>query len=333
LRKVTISGHIADYSGNLLSDFNGQVFPIVYDKTIVQQTLANDGGSKKTFKMRNNILYKGNSTVKNGVFTTTFVVPKDINYAYGEGRLSFYAKDSLVDASGAFNGITIGGTFPNAAADQEGPELNVFMNSATFRSGGITDENPMLYVEVTDENGVNTTGNGIGHDIAAILDEKSKNVFFLNDYYQAYLDDYQGGLIQYPFNNLEPGHHTVTVKVWDIYNNSSTGTTDFIVVKSEDLILEDLMNYPNPFSDYTYFSFGHNKAGLDMEITVDIFTLEGQLVKTIKAVESGTGFRSQNIYWDGSGAENGQAIYIYRIRAHTSDGKTAEKSGKLIFTR
>jgi hypothetical protein len=333
LRKVTISGHVADMGGNTLTGFNGQVYPTVYDKAILQQTLANDGGSKKTFSIRNNILYKGKSTVQNGMFHFTFMVPKDINYTYGSGRLSFYADDSLVDASGAYNGITIGGTFPDAETDPEGPELNVFMNSPTFRSGGITDENPMLYVEVSDKYGVNTTGNGIGHDITAMLDDNSQNTFILNGYFQSYLDSYQGGLIRYPFNKLEPGHHVVSVKVWDIYNNSSSGSTDFIVIKSNDLLLEDLLNCPNPFSDYTNISFAHNKPGVTMDITVDIFNMEGKLIRTIKAKEPDTGYRSQNIYWDGSGAQNGQSLYIYRIRVKTSDGQAAEKSGKLIILR
>jgi len=333
LSKVSISGHLADLEGNLMTGFSGYVYPTVFDKSVLQETLANDGGTKKTFRLRNNILYKGKSTVTDGVFNFSFLVPKDINYAYGSGRLSFYAHDSLFDASGSYNGIQIGGTSYEANIDIEGPEIDVYMNSPSFRSGGITDENPVLYVEVSDEHGVNTTGNGIGHDITAVLDDRTQNAFFLNEYYQAYLDSYQGGIISYPLNNLEAGHHTIIVKVWDIYNNSSIGTTDFIVMKSDDFILEGLMNFPNPFSDYTNISFGHNKPGVDMEIIVDILNLDGKLVKTIKAFESNTGYRSQNIYWDGSGAQTGQSVYIYRIRVATSEGESAEKSGKLILTR
>jgi hypothetical protein len=333
LRKVNISGHLEDLKGNLLTDFNGRVYPTVYDKVVLQQTLANDGGSKKTFTIRNNILYKGKTTVENGFFNFDFIVPKDINYAFGAGRLSFYAEDSLVDATGAYDGITIGGSFAEAETDLTGPEINVYMNSPTFRSDGITDENPILYVEVKDDFGVNTTGNGIGHDITAILDENTADTKLLNEYYQSSLNSYKGGIIRYPYNNLNEGHHTISVKVWDIYNNSSSGSTDFIVMKSDNLILEDLLNYPNPFSDYTNISFGHNKAGLDMDITVDIFDLNGDLVSTVKAKEVNAGFRSQDIYWDGAEARSGQGIYIYRIRAKTSDGETAEKSGKLIIKK
>jgi len=332
LGKVRITGHVEDMNGNVLTDFNGRVYPSIFDKKVTLQTLANDGGSKKSFSSRNNLLYKGKSLVKNGKFDFEFIVPKDINYAFGSGKLSLYAEDSVSDASGNYNAITIGGSFENAQADLEGPEIKVYMNSPTFKSGGITDENPILYVEVMDEFGVNTTGNGIGHDISAELDE-DQNLLMLNAYYESNLNSYKSGVIQYPFNNLEAGSHSVSVKVWDIYNNSSTGTTDFIVLKSENLILKDLLNYPNPFSDYTNISFSHNKAGLDIQIIVDIFDLEGKIVSTIKATETNTGFRSRNIYWDGSGANGAEGIYIYRIRATSSDGKTDEKSGKLIIAQ
>jgi hypothetical protein len=324
---------MADEKGNLLSDFNGVIYPTVFDKAIIQQTLGNDGGAKMSFNLRNSVLYKGKSSVKNGNFKFTFIVPKDINYAYGMGRLSFYANDSLIDATGNFDGIFIGGTSSQAELDSNGPELEVYMNSSTFRSGGLTDESPVLYVEVIDENGINTTSSGIGHDIVAVLDDDIQSSFLLNEYYQSYLDSYKGGIISYPLNNLEEGHHTITVKVWDIYNNSTTGSTDFIVMKSEEFFLDELLNYPNPFSDYTNFSFSHNKPGVDLEIIIDILTLEGRIVKTIKALETNTGFRTRDIYWDGSGAQNGQTTYIYRIRAKTSDGESAEKSGKLVIIR
>jgi hypothetical protein len=333
LQQVKINGHIADMKGNLLSNFNGNLYPTVYDKEVLQQTLANDGGDKRTFRIRNNILYKGNSTIKDGKFNFNFIVPKDINYSFGTGRLSFYAMDSVSDAAGAYSEVIIGGTDADAEGDNEGPDLEVYMNSSSFRAGGITDENPSLYLEISDEHGVNTTGNGIGHDITAVLDDDQQNSFYLNGYYRAFLDNFHGGTVTYPFSGLEPGHHTVSVRVWDIYNNSATGSTDFVVVKSDNLILRDLLNYPNPFRDYTYISFAHNRAGTDLDITVDIFDLKGKLVSSIKAKEENTGFRSQNIYWDGTGAEEGQSVYIYRIRVKTSDGEEAEKSGKLIFTK
>lgn len=333
LKKITVTGHVTNIKGETMDGFNGFIYPTVYDKVVLQQTLANDGGSKKTFRIRNNILYKGKSTVRNGFFSFSFIVPKDINYAYGPGRLSFYAQDSLTDAAGAFDGIIIGGTSTDAETDNTGPLVNVFMNNSAFRSGGITNSDPVLFVEVEDQSGVNTTGSGIGHDITAILDGDSKNSFLLNDYYQAHTDNYQGGVIRYPMNDLEPGYHSISVTLWDVYNNTGSGSTDFIVVLEEEFFLDDLLNYPNPFSEYTRISFSHNKPGTGLDIKVDIFTTEGQIVASLKAREDESGFRSGDIYWDGQGAVEGQSVYLYRISATTTDGEKAEKSGKLILIK
>jgi hypothetical protein len=250
--------------------------------------------------------------------------------------MSFYAEDSLLDASGAFQDIIVGGSSPLAEPDNTGPEVEVYMNNEYFREGGITDSNPVLFIKVFDENGINTTGNGIGHDITATLNGNTQNKIVLNEYYQSELDSYQAGVVSYPLFNLEEGRHLVEVKVWDIYNNSAEGFTEFVVVKSDEMLLDNLMNYPNPFRENTYFSFEHNKSDQDLDITIDIFDMGGSLVRTIKAKEYGAGYRSKPIYWDGngeSGNHNRQGVYIYRIRVTSSDGEEAVKSGRLIILR
>jgi hypothetical protein len=336
LSQVRISGFVRDNTGNPLENFEGIIYPTVYDKASEQSTLANDGGLKKSFNIRNNILYKGKATVSNGRFDFSFIVPKDINYAYGPGKISFYAEDSIVDASGAFLEFTVGGSEVNVDPDTEGPEVEVFMNNEFFKEGGITSPNPVLLVKVFDENGINTTGNGIGHDITATFNANTQNKIVLNEYYQSELDSYQAGYVRYPLFNLEEGRHMVEVKVWDIHNNSAEGFTEFVVVSSEEMILDNLLNQPNPFKESTYFIFEHNKADQDLDITIDIFDMSGSLVKTIKAKEFGAGFSSQPVYWDGkteSGNHNRQGVYIYRIRVKSSDGEEAEESGRLIILR
>ena len=336
LENVTISGHLSNPDGSIIVGFNGIIYPTVFDKAITQSTLANDGGIKKSYSIRNNILYKGKVSVSSGKFSFSFIIPKDIGYSYGPGKLSFYATDSLIDASGSSVELIIGGSYQNATADNTGPDIKVFMNDQNFKSGGVTDESPVLFVKVFDENGINTSGNGIGHDITAHFDKNFQKTQSLNDYYLADIDSYRSGVIEYPFSGLEEGLHTVNVKIWDIYNNSSEGYTEFYVIKNKDLTLEGLMNFPNPFTESTFFSFGHNKAGNSLEISIDIFNMSGELVRTLKALDDGNGYRTQPIYWDGrneSGNFNRQGLYLYRIRVVSSDGKSMEKSGKLIITR
>ncbi len=336
LSEVRITGHVQNAGGDLLDSFNGIIYPTVYDKPSEQTTLANDGGSKKSFKVRNNILYKGKATVENGYFEFSFIVPKDINYAYGPGKISFYSSDSLKDASGAYLDFIVGGSEPDPEPDFEGPEISVYMNNNFFEEGGLTNEEPVLFVEVYDEQGINTTGNGIGHDITATLNGDTQNSIVLNEFYQADLNSYQSGTIIYPLSNLEEGNYFVEVKVWDIFNNSATGSTEFVVVKSDEMLLQNLKNYPNPFKESTYFTFEHNKSDQDLDITIDIFDMSGALVRTIKAKEYGAGFRSQPVYWNGkneSGNQSRQGVYLYRIRVTSSDGREGVETGRLIILR
>lgn len=335
--KVRITGSIRDTQGNPLEDFNGIIFPKVFDKASEQSTLANDEESRKdNFSLRNNILYKGKATVKNGRFEFSFIVPKDINYAYGPGKISFYSEDSTIDASGAYLNFIVGGSSEGIEVDDTGPAVEVYMNNEYFRDGGITGKNPVLLVKVFDNNGINTTGNGIGHDITATIDGNTQNTIVLNEYYQSDLDSYQGGTVSYPIYKLEKGKHIVEVKVWDIYNNSAEGFTEFVVVSSNEMLLDNLLNYPNPFKENTYFSFEHNKSNQDLDITIDIFNTDGSLVRTLKVKQYGSGFTSQPIYWDGkneAGNYNRQGVYIYRIHVKSSDGEEATESGRLIILR
>ncbi len=336
LQKVVISGHVEDIKGNLNSGFEGLLFPIVYDKESTRSTLANDGGTTKTFKTRNNIVYKGTATIEEGRFSFIFIVPKDISYAFGTGKISYYASDSVIDAAGSNFNLVVGGSSGNAGSDLTGPELEIFMNSDNFRSGGITDENPILLLKIYDENGINITGTGIGHDITANLNENYKNPISLNEYYLSNPNSYQSGKVEYPFFKLEEGRHTISVKVWDIFNNSSVATTDFVVVRSEEMILKNILNYPNPFSDFTEFSFEHNKPSVDLDIRIDIFDMYGNLVKTIKAKQFDSGYISEPLIWNTYGESrnrNKQGIYIYRLEVKSSDGYEAKGSGKLIIAR
>lgn len=334
LETVRITGHLENLNNELLNDFNGVLFPVIYDKEREQTTLANDGGSTKTFTTRDKIIYKGKASVRNGYFDFSFIVPKDINYSFGKGRLSYYAKDSLTDASGSFENMIIGGSSSTVGIDLIGPEIKVYLNNSSFLKGGITTQNPILYVEVSDEHGINTTGNGIGHDIIGVLDNNTQSNLILNDYYEADLDSYKSGKVEYPMFNLSEGKHEISVKLWDIYNNSSEAYTEFVVVTNKEFYLDKLLNFPNPFSEYTEISFDHNRANTNLEIRLDIYNLKGELIKTITTFEYNSGFRSNPIIWDGAndnGAMNNEGMYLFRIRVKNSTGEEAENTGKMLL--
>ncbi len=336
LRKVSISGQIEDEKGSLLSDFNGILYPTIFDKSIVLNTLGNDGGQPFPFNLQNRILYKGKSSVRNGQFTFNFVVPKDISYNYGHGRLSYYANNRSSDASGSFREVIIGGSADPIVDDNIGPQIEIFMNDENFVFGGITDENPRLLIHVSDSNGINTIGSGIGHDITAVLDNNAKSPIVLNEYYEADMDSYKSGKISYPFRELSEGRHNLQVKVWDVYNNSSEEYLEFVVTSGEDLILKHVLNYPNPFTTRTSFFFEHNYPDGEMDVLIQIFTVSGKLVKTIQQHVTSTGYRSDPIDWDGLddfGNRIGRGVYIYRIKVRSANGQTVEKFEKLVILR
>lgn len=336
LSKATISGVVLDLSGNIMEDFNGVITPTVFDKVQKINTLGNDGVQPHAFTTQQNIVYKGNASVVNGHFNFSFIVPKDIAYAYDTGKISYYATDGFRDAHGYDRSIVIGGFDENAELDNIGPEIELYINDKKFKSGGITGENPVLLAFIEDNSGINTSGSGIGHDIIAVLNDETEKSYVLNDFYQSDLDTYQSGMVSYPFYNLPDGRHHIRLKVWDIYNNPAEGSIEFIVASSGKLALEEVLNYPNPFRDRTYFVVEHNQAGKNTEFEIFIYSLDGRLRKVLKQEIRPDGFRSEPLEWDGRG-DDGQLLeggaYVYRVVMHNPELGTAELGNKLVIVR
>ena len=191
-----------------------------------------------------------------------------------------------------------------------------------------------MLANIFDENGINTVGNGIGHDIVAVLDGNTANSIVLNDYYKAELDSYQKGTIKYAFKDLALGNHTLSLKVWDALNNSSESQIDFVVANDEELTLYNVLNYPNPFTTSTSFYFEHNYPSQNMFVRVQVFSIAGNLVKTIDGYHLSDGFRIGPINWNGKdefGDRIGKGTYIYKVEVTAPNGKTVNKFEKLVI--
>lgn len=349
LSKVKLSGQIVDPAGTVMSGYNGILTATVFDKEIQRQTLGNNNVSlngqpiKMDFTTLGEKLFIGQATVTNGVFNFEFVVPRDIGVPVGQGKVSFYAQSEtpLQDQAGANFDIMVGGINKNAAIDNTGPLVKLYMNDENFVSGGITNEAPTLLAKLEDNNGINTAS-GIGHDIIAIIDGDETNPFVLNDYYKANVDDYTSGEVSYGFRDLEPGLHTLTLKAWDVYNNSSSSEIQFVVHdKDQVLKIENVLNYPNPFVNYTEFWFNHNSSQ-PLDVSIQIFTVSGKLVKTLNSqtnaggcCNEGASSLSRDIVWDGRddfGDKIGKGVYIYKLKVRSSQlNKQVEKIEKLVI--
>ncbi len=338
LTRITIKGQVTDDNNNKLTSFNGTIYPVVYDKISPVQTLNNDNlGSVMTFYLYKNILYKGQASVTNGDFTFTFVVPKDINYQYGNGRISYYATNgSNLDASGYSNDIVVGGSSDTAKTYGNGPKVGVYMDDQKFVYGGITSASPLLLVELQDPGGINTAGNGVGHNMTAILDNNSQSPIILNNYYQTALNDYTKGEVRYPFSNLAIGNHNLTVKAWDIYDQSTVANTEFVVTNNAKLALNHVFNYPNPFTTHTEFMFEHNMPCSELNVSIQIYSVSGKLVKNIFQQVQTTGYRVDGIAWDGLddyGSPIGKGVYVYKVTVRDANGDVANKFEKLVVLR
>ncbi len=337
LQHVLVEGTIVDENNNPVTGFNGTIYPTVYDKKSKIMTLGTDSESQpEAFYMWRSIIFSGSAGIHNGLFSFDFMVPKDIGYNYGKGRISYYFNSDNQDGVGYYKNIVIGGFNNDASGDTEGPEIALFMNDTLFKAGGITNEDPVLTAYVEDESGINTTGNGIGHDIVATIDNQSDNKYILNDFYSSEVNRYNKGVISYPLRNLSEGWHTLTLKVWDIYNNSSEATIDFKVVTGSEVDIASLYSYPNPFYDQTTFVFSHNQAGQPLEVTLYIYAADGRLVKTIKRNLSSTGYVSSQLVWKGDsdgGEKLSKGLYICNLKVVNSDGKVGVKRSKLILIK
>jgi hypothetical protein len=337
LSKVTFKGQVLNENGQVFQGFEGIVSATVLDKKIMYETRANDPPAVKLpFSLQNNTLYRGRAKVTDGKFEFTFIVPKDISYRFGHGKASMYADDMMREGAGADTLFIVGGSATDAPEDTKGPEIELALNDYTFVSGGLTNSSPLLLARLFDESGINTAGAGIGREILATIDKGTmdERTIVLNDFYEADLDDFQSGEVKYRLNNIPEGKHTLTLKVWDTYNNSSEATIEFIVENQADLVIKNLLNYPNPFSTRTIFHFDHNKHGQDLTVHLQIMTISGRVIKSffrdIPVAES----HISSIEWDARdefGDKLSKGVYIYRIRVKTPDSKWVDKYEKLVI--
>jgi hypothetical protein len=347
LAYVKINGEVLDENNNQLPTYNGEIAVNIFDKNIIANTLRNDGDDAiidasfntaptMPFVKLGETIFRGNASVVNGKFEFGFVVPRDIRIPVDNGRISFYAKRNqlYLDKTGYNTDIKIGGINPNAAVDNVGPRVKLYMNDETFVNGGITNRSPFLLAHLEDENGINTAS-GIGHDIVGILDGDESNPYIMNDYYETELDDYTRGKVYFPYRNLEPGLHTITFKAWDVYNNPITAEIQFIVVGDETITLKNVLNYPNPFVSYTEFWFSHNRPFEPLEVQVQVMTITGKIVWTKNQTITTDGFLSREITWDGKddfGDKIGKGVYVYKLTVKsTLTNKKSEKIEKLVI--
>lgn len=332
LSTMSVEGEIVDENGIKLDDFNGKVRITLLDKISNYRTLDNEGlNTDIEFEQQKNILHKGIAIVENGSFAYTFTLPKDIAYNYGKGKISYYAQSDSIDAAGNFTEFIVGGIDTTVNVIETRPNISLFMNDTNFRNGGLTDENPYLFAIVSDSIAINTVGTGLGHDIVARLDNAA-NTFILNDYFEVDSENPKAGTIRYPFNDLTEGEHTLSLKVWNIFNFSSEKEIKFVVKSSKRGKEFCLKNYPNPFSSSTTIVLEHNQSDAILFAELMIFNQNGKMILKQDVTPFIGTYTIGPIQWDGTtdGGEKLQnGLYFARMRLRTSSDEFMSETIKM----
>lgn len=330
-----IEGYIGTSDNDTAVWFNGTIDITVMDK--LQEIITRDNDEitesnkvKIPYKDYPNTLFAGQTDVKDGKFEITFMVPKDIRYNYGNGRIVYYAYDHTTkeEAIGHYEDFVIGGSSSVIVQDTIGPELNIYLNNPAFMDGDKTYEFPHFYAEIKDESGINTVGTGIGHDLLMIIDADPRQTYVLNSYFQAKNNSYQEGLVSYKMVEQSEGAHTLTFRAWDMHNNSSTASLNFQVVKGMDPQIYSVTTYPNPVSSTGVLNIQieYNQPDEIVESTIFLYDVSGQLLHsyTQKGVDG--------IHWNMNELNVSSGIYVYQIKIKTATSNYVSKAGKIIIT-
>ena len=328
---ATISGHI---EGN--NDFTGLVSATVRDSRELITCNMNASAaadSAFTFYDYTKYLFNGSDSIKNGKFHLSFAVPMDINYSDKAGIMNFHAvsSDKQMLAHGYCTNFIVGGT-ATVDNDSIGPSIFCYLNSPSFVNGGNVNSTPYFVAQITDANGINSTGNGIGHDLQLIIDGDMAKTYTLNDNFVYDFGTYTSGTTYYQIPELSAGKHTLKFRAWDILNNSSTVSLDFNVVRGLTPKLFNVGVTKNPASTSTTFIINHDRVGTTMDVDIDVFDASGRLLWTHheSGVSTDGAYTSTWNLCTDSGQQLQTGVYLYRVRVACEGSSQASKANKLV---
>ncbi len=333
---LQVEGYVSDAQGNIQTDYTGVLSSTLFDSAEDVYTKDNLGYGPFNYTAFNKKLFVGSDSVKDGRFKIEMPIPMDISYSNEKGRLNLFAYDASKTrlAQGLYDNFHVAGTASSLTNDGKGPEIKMYLNTPSFVDGGEVNTTPFFCASLYDENGINTVGSGIGHDIMLIVDNDINQTYNLNNVYTPVVGDYKRGTVALSLDALSPGPHTLMLRVWDLYNNSSVGELSFVVVPGLAPDLAQITLSPNParYGQTSYFVLTHDLPYSTMDVKIEVFNMQGQRMwqKTEQALCSG------NVYtcaWDVT-ADGGQpmptGVYIYRASLSSGGSSEVTKSGKFV---
>lgn len=333
LSKVTTDGLVRNYDGNIDPSFNGEAIVTVYDSERLKP--LPELGFNYHMVEPGGVIFRGRASVTDGKFGANFTVPKDISYEDSTGKIVVYLDDEETDGVGFTNQIRIGGTDTTAVDDGLGPEIEIYYDESESSNSYLVNEDFTLVVNLIDETGLNTTGTGIGHKLQGVIDDEESKAIDFTNYFVGDLDAAgKSGQVKYKVTDAALGDHKIDVTAWDVFNNPSKQTSYFTVVNSDEIVLKDVVNYPNPFANSTTFLFQHNITD-PINVNIKIFTVAGRLIRVIEEYSISDKF--VKIDWDGrdqDGSQIANGTYLYKVIVKSIDGSTNQNVlGKLAVYR
>lgn len=330
---IKMKGHVAGVEG-----FNGVVTATVRDtreEITCKLNNTSDDGAEEAFKYldRTKTLYHGSDSIRNSSFELTFAVPKDINYADGQGMINLYAlnTDKTIRANGSCDQFIVGGS-AEAKNDSVGPSIYCYLNSPSFVDGGNVNSTPYFVAEIKDKDGINAAGSGIGHDLQLVIDGDMAKTYTLNNNFSYDFGTYTSGSTFYSIPELEEGPHRLQFRAWDIQNNSSTAVLHFNVVKGLRPQLFNIGVTNNPARTSTTFIISHDRMESNMDVVIELFDAAGrQMWRHAESGVSATG--NYTVDWDLSvdgGRPLQTGVYLYRVKVSSEGSSYVSKTKKLI---
>ena len=342
---VTFSGHIEGDEKNpaAYQSFNGTLTAEIYDRDETRTCKDNDGSAARvgrrplTFTTHGNKVFRGTTRVENGRFTITASIPRDISYSDEAAKISFYAvsDDKQTECNGTNSGFHLNGTAEKASPDTIAPKVVAYLNEVETPEYGVVGRTPTLIADISDDSGINTAGTSIGHDIELTLDDDLSSTVSLNEHFTYAPGSYNSGQLVYRLPTLSPGLHTMTLRVWDVNNNSTTQRLGFIVSDGAGQGTR-VYSTVNPASTHTTFVAGFPNVG-ENEATIvwEVFDRTGKPIWTkhnTVAAKSGTAAVAWNLR-SNDGLLSPEGVYVVKATLKANGQKAQQATQKLIIVR
>ncbi len=334
LALVTINASVRDENNELIEDYQGAAHVTLYDKSEELHTLASKGDESFAYQDYINKLFSGKVAINDGKMQFTFMVPKDINYALGKGRLTYYIVDdpAFTDGQGFCHDFTVGGHSSYVDPSETGPSIRMYINSPAFVNGQQVNNQPILFAHLSDLFGINTVGAGIGHDLTLRYANKPNETINLNAYYESSLNDYKNGVIRYPLGNLAEGTYSLELKAWNLQNISSTASIQFVVKDNLAPKIDHFNIFPNPIKNQATLSVQYDRPDDIGQIEFFIYDLAGRLCwQSSEVLQTAEGYYNTTLVLnEAGGCELLGGLYLAKVKITTSQGTSTENTQKII---